>query len=125
MEKSKCFGTLKKGNNKRASNYRPVSLTSIVCKTMKKSIRDHLFKFMFKNGLFSDKQYVFLPKRSTVLQLLNVIDEWKLAVDDRNAINCLCLYLMKAFDTALHGRSINKLKTYGICDPILSWIKDS
>ena len=68
-KKANVSALYKKGDNKLASNYRPVSLTSIVCKTMEKFVRDHISKFMFNNGLFSDKQYGFLPKRSTVLQL--------------------------------------------------------
>ena len=79
---------------------------------------------MFNNGLFSDKQYGFLPKRSTVLQLLNIIDEWTLAVDEGCEVNCLYLDFMKAFDTVPHRRLIHKLKSYGISDPVLSWIKD-
>ena len=123
-KKANVSALFKKGDSKLASNYRPVSLTSIVCKTMEKFVRDHLFKFMFANGLFSDKQFGFLPKRSTVLQLLNIIDEWTMAVDDRNEVNCLYLDFMKAFDTVPHRRLIHKLKSYGICDPILSWIRD-
>ena len=42
-----------------ASNYRPDSLTSVVCKTMDKFVRDHVSNFMNKNELFSDKQYGF------------------------------------------------------------------
>ena len=53
----------------------PVSLTSIVYKTKDTFVRGHVSKFMFNNGLFCDKQYGFLPKRSTVLQMFNIIDE--------------------------------------------------
>ena len=39
----------KKGNKKLASNYRPVSITSIVCRTFKKIIRDHIVSFLTFN----------------------------------------------------------------------------
>ena len=122
-KKANVSALYKKGDNKLASNYRPVSLTSIVCKTMEKFVRDHISKFMFNNGLFSDKQYGFLPKRSTVLQLLNIIDEWTLAVDEGCEVNCLYLDFMRAFDTVPHRRLIHKLKSYGISDTVLSLIK--
>ena len=78
---------------------------------MKKFERDHLSKFMFANELFFDKQFGFLPKRSTVLQLLNIIDVWTMAVDVQNEVTCLYLDLMKAFDTVPHRRLIHKLKS--------------
>ena len=59
---AKISAIYKNGNNKIASNYRPISLTSIVCKCMK------------ENGLFSPKQYGFICGRSTVLQLITILD---------------------------------------------------
>ena len=35
----------KKGNKCDPSNYRPISLTSIICKIMESIIRDHIMKF--------------------------------------------------------------------------------
>ena len=46
-----------------------------------------------------------------------------MTVDDRNEVNCLYLDFMKALDTVPHRRLIHKLKSYGICDPILNWIR--
>ena len=43
----------KKGNNSMRGNYRPVSLTSVVCKTMEKVVRNHLTSHMRQNDLFS------------------------------------------------------------------------
>jgi hypothetical protein len=60
----------KKGSRKHASNYRPVSLTCILCKLLESFVRDHIVSHMTKNGLFSNRQYGFLSGRSTTLQLL-------------------------------------------------------
>ncbi|CAG2214545.1 unnamed protein product [Mytilus edulis] len=59
-----------KGNKSQAKNYRPVSLTSVVCKIMEKIIREHIISYMKENKLFSNKQYGFISGRSTSLQLL-------------------------------------------------------
>ena len=55
-------------------SYCPVSLTSILCKIMESIIKDHLLKYLKDNNILSNKQYGFLPGRSTILQLLNVLD---------------------------------------------------
>ena len=71
----------KKGNKRDPTNYRPVSLTSIVCKTMESIIRDFIMEHFLDNDLFSYKQYGFIKGRSTVLQLLNIIDDWTSQLD--------------------------------------------
>ena len=66
----------KKGSKSLASNYRPISLTCIVCKILESIIRDAVMKHMIKNNLLSNKQYDFISGWSTVLQLLHVLDTW-------------------------------------------------
>ena len=43
----------KKGDGKVSKNYRPISLTSVVCKTLEAIIRDNIMKHMKDNKLFS------------------------------------------------------------------------
>ena len=77
----------KKGNCKLASNYRPISLTCILCKCMESIIRSHIVQHMQVYRLFSSKQDGFISGRSTVLQLLNVMDIWTKALDDDKQID--------------------------------------
>ena len=65
-----------------------------------------------------------MSKRSTVLQLLNVIDEWSLALDQGNDIDCIYFDFMKAFDTVAHKRLHNKLKAYSLSETVIKWIMD-
>ena len=55
-------------------NYRPVSLTCILCKILEGCIRDHIVEHMVENNTSSKQQFGFIKGRSTVLQLLNVMD---------------------------------------------------
>lgn len=55
----------KKGDKRMASNYRPVSLTSILCKVLEKIIRKRIVDHMNCHNLFSNKQFGFLGGRST------------------------------------------------------------
>ena len=43
----------KKGNKRVAGNYRPISLTSIVCKLMETLVREEIIEHMKRNKLFS------------------------------------------------------------------------
>ena len=73
-------------------NYRPGSLTSVVCKTMEKIVRDHLTSHMRQTDLFSKKQFGFITGRSTTLQLLEVLDKLTQEVDSGGKVDCICKY---------------------------------
>ncbi|CAC5414273.1 unnamed protein product [Mytilus coruscus] len=104
----------KKGNKSLDKNYRPVSLTSVVCKIMEKILREFIIEHMKKNNLFSKKQYRFIAGRSTGLQLLEVIDKWTEALDQGLDIDCIYTDFMKAFDKVPHKRLIAKIKNLGV-----------
>ena len=65
----------KKGNKKEPKNYRPVSLTSVICKIMVSIVRDIIMDNFLSNDLLSTNQYGFIKGRSTVIQLLKIMDE--------------------------------------------------
>ena len=46
----------KKGSRNKPENYRPVSLTSVVCKLLETSIRDHMVEFLVKHKLINTSQ---------------------------------------------------------------------
>ena len=77
----------KKGDKKLAANYRPVSLTSILCKVMEKVIRKRIIDHMDGHHLFSEKQFGFLGGRSTTLQLLSVLEKWTNILDQGGELN--------------------------------------
>ena len=89
---------------------------------MKTMIREQVIKDMKNNKFFTDRQYGFISGRSTSLQLLNVLDKWTKALDNGNSIDVVYMDYIKTFDTVPHMRFMNKLKAYGVEDPVLSWI---
>ena len=52
-KKARISAIFKKGNKSLAGNYRPVSLTSVVCKQMEKLVREHIIDHMNINNLFN------------------------------------------------------------------------
>ena len=99
----------KKGVKKLPNNYRPVSLTCICCKLLESIFRDVLIDHMKKNKLFSKSQFGFIGGRSTVLQLLTVLDRWTEILDQGGIIDVIYLDFMKAFDKVPHKRLIEKI----------------
>ena len=113
----------KKGSRHLPENYRPISLTSILCKTMEKFIRDSVVDHLLENGLLSKKQFGFIRGRSTLTQLLFYLDECLKKTANGNVVDTIYLDFSKAFDTVPHRRLLGKLESYGIHGEILSWIK--
>ena len=120
---AKVTAIFKKGEKKKPNNYRPVSLTSIPCKIMESLIQDQIMKHMKSNNLFSNKQFGFLDGRSTVLQLLILLDEWTKTIDEGGSIDCIYCDFKKAFDKVPHQCLLRKIEGYGIRGEILGWIK--
>lgn len=122
--KAKVCPIFKKGSKLVANNYRPVSLTSIVCKTMEKLVREQLVKHLENNNLVNDNQHGFVQGRSCTTQLLDVMDAWTKIIDDGGAVDIIYMDFQKAFDSVPHRRLLTKVKAHGISDEVLAWITD-
>jgi hypothetical protein len=113
----------KKGDKRSASNYRPVSLTSVICKLMEKIIRKKIMQHLSENNILSNRQYGFISGRSTLLQLLKVLDIWTECLDRGSEVDVIFLDFQKAFDKVPHNRLLDKMKYYGFDGPILEWTR--
>ena len=72
----------KKGSRNKPYNYRPVSLTSVVCKLLETLIRDHMVEFLVKHKLINTSPHGFLKARSCLTNLLCFLEEITKWVDD-------------------------------------------
>lgn len=113
----------KKGSKSNPGNYRPVSLTCILCKVLESIIRDKLVKHMLENNLLSKHQHGFISGRSSSTNLLTVLDAWTEALDNSTPIDAIYLDFAKAFDSVPHERLARKLKMYGVTGSALIWIQ--
>ena len=112
----------KKGSKNMAGNYRPMSLTSIVCKPLESVVREAVLDHLCRNNLLSNKQFGFIGGRSTILQLLTFLDECVETLARGDTVDTVYLDFSKAFDTVPHRRLIGKLEAYSIDGSLLSWI---
>ena len=114
----------KKGSKHIPENYRPISLTSIVCKLMEGFVRDEVMQHLIENKLLSAKQFGFIPGRSTTTQLLYYLDKCVQTIADGGVVDAIYFDFSKAFDTVPHRRLVKKLKAYGINGDVLEWITE-
>ena len=114
----------KKGSRNKPENYRPVTLTSVVCKLLETLIRDHMVEFLVKHKLHTS-QHGFLKARSCLTNLLCFLEEITKWVDDGSPVDVVYLDFQKAFDKVPHQRLllIGKLKAHGIGNDVITWIE--
>ena len=77
-------------------NYRPVSLTSVICKLLETIIRDHMTEFFFKHKLINPSQDGFLKARSCLTNLLCFFEEITKCVDEGSPVDVIYLDFQKA-----------------------------
>ena len=102
------------------SNYQPVSLTSVCCKSMKRVIATELDDYLESCGLFSSRQFGFPRGWSVEDQLLLVYSEVALLVDKSFVVDMILLNFSKAFDVVSHTLLLQKLRTIGINASLLN-----
>ena len=96
-------------SRKGTDNYRPVSLTCILRKLQESMIRDDIIAHMNANGLISNKQFGFISGRSTILQLLHVVEEWTDILESGGTIDVCYMDFMKALDKVPHRRLLEQV----------------
>ena len=114
----------KKGRKCLASNYRAVTLTSIVCKLLEDLITEEIMKHLISNNRQDKGQHGFTPKRSTVTNLIQALNIWTEALAHGFPVDVIYLDFEKAFDKVPHERLLRQLQRYGIRGEVLDWIRD-
>jgi len=112
----------KKGDRTLASNYRPVSLTSICCKTLEHIIHSNIMKHFDQFSILTDKQHGFRRKHSTESQLILTTNDIAKSLNNKSQVDMIIMDFSKAFDVVSHNRLLNKLKWYGINNKTHAWI---
>ena len=111
-----------KGSKCEAKNYRPISLTCILCKVFEKIIRNHILKHF--EPFVHSSQHGFLSGKSCLSKLLNCFEKVDELLENNDNVDIIYLDFQKAFDSVPHKRLMHKLKMYGITGKTLAIISD-
>ena len=95
-------------------NYRPVSLTCVICKITESIIKDHVMNHLVENNLLSNCQHGFVGAKSCKTQLLECIDIWTDIIDNGGYLDVIYMDFAKTFDKVAHQRLLSKMEGYGI-----------
>ena len=103
----------KKGSRNKSENYRPVSLTSVICKLLERLIKDHMVDFLVKHKLLNSSQHGFLKARPCLTNMLCFLEEITKWIDVGSPVDIIYLDFQKVFDKVPHQRLLLKLKVHG------------
>lgn len=123
-KKAHIAPVFKKGDKTKAENYRPISLTSIACKTLEHILVSSIMKHLDTYSILSPCQHGFRRKYSCETQLLLAAHDLADSYRKKKQVDMIMLDFSKAFDKVPHNRLILKLRHYGIQDHNLIWIQN-
>ena len=123
-KKANVVPIYKKDKKTIVSNYRPISLISVLSKLFEKVIFKYVFNHLHDNFVISTFQSGFLPGKSTVTQLAEVYHHFCNAIDRNKEIRVVFLDISKAFDRVWHTGLLYKLHKSGISNGLLLWFKN-
>ena len=113
----------KQGLLSNLSNWRPITQTNIFGKSLEKIVHRHLLAYMMNHQIISDRQYGFLPGKSTHEAIFYLTRHIYSSINNKKIMGLLFLDFSKAFNCIIHKRLTCKLTAIG-CDPlVIQWFR--
>ena len=120
---AKITPIFKCNNIKIVSNFRPISLLSIVSKIIEKLMKVRADSFISMNNVLYNKQFGFRAGYSTSDTVVEFIDHCTASLDSKLYFIAIFLDLSKAFDTVNRDILVRKLDRMGFRGLTGEWFK--
>ena len=116
---------LKPGKPAHSTNsYRPIALTSCICKVLEKIINNRLMYTIEKRNLISPHQYGFRKNRSTIDPLVRLHTDLCRSFSDKNYLVAIFFDITKAYDRTWKHLILKSLHTSNIRGNLLYFIRN-
>jgi hypothetical protein len=120
-KESHVIPIFKKGDRSAAASYRPISILSKISLVFERLLFDKIYAFV-KDKL-NKRQFGFMKRRCTVLQLLDFMKDAYNSTDNAENLYTLYVDFAKAFDKVPHNVLLKKLEKIGINGKLLVLLK--
>lgn len=121
MKKAIVRAIHKKESTEEPTNYRPLSILSVISKVFERSATDQLITYLGKNKLLNESQHAYRKNHSTHTCLSDTVNYIYQEMDKGNLVGIASLDLSKAFDTINHSHLLQKLIKLGLGRNSLNW----
>ena len=112
------------GDQLAVTNYRPISLTSLVCKQLEHVIAGYLRQVWDKNDWLYEGQHGFRPGYSCESQVITIVQNIADSLDEGVVIDAIIIDFSKAFDLVPHDRVLTKVAALGVDSRVVVWVRE-
>jgi hypothetical protein len=123
-KRAKVFPVHKGGDRSLVTNYRPVSLTSVVFKQMEHIIASYLRQVWDNNDWLYEGQDGFRPGYSCENQVIAVFQDVAYSMDNGEKIDTVVVDIAKAFNLVPHDRLLMKIAISGVDSRLVAWERE-
>jgi len=114
----------KGGDRSAVTNYRSISLTSVVCKQLEHVIEGYSRQVWDKNDWLCERQHGFRPGYSCESQVITVWQDIAGSLDKGVSIDAITIDFSKAFDLVPHDWLLMKLAASGMDSRLVVWVRE-
>jgi len=120
---AKIFLLHKSGNANHCSNYRPISITSVMYKVYMNIQTERLTKVVEENNLLSDAQGGFRRKRSTMDKVAQLAAIFAARIRNGQENHTIFVDFKKAYDSVPHEQLFQTLLQHGIPEQFVQGLR--